>query len=57
MKDFISDPIVSQLDLKEMYAMFLYKEAFTFYRQANFISFINEANLKKSLYMLGFHTV
>ena len=35
-KDFIGDARYSQLDLKEFYAMFVYKDAFDYYKQSNF---------------------
>lgn len=55
-KDFISTATINQLDLKQFYAMFMYKDAFEYYKMPNFNSFINEANLQKALYMLGFKT-
>lgn len=54
-EDFIGDPLINSLSLKTFYDMFTYKDVFQYYRAPNFVSFVSQANLKKSFYMLGLH--
>jgi len=31
----------------------MYRNVFTYYRENNFVAYVNDANLKKAMYMMG----